>query len=183
MRFNVFKNRTTGKSKEKEGKNGAGSEASTVEQIAEMGEKINGRTKNLETKAKQLKGLSGKKNDPDASKDAPVKPHGPLGELSVDPETLSDTFVDEPEAAIQPEEKGEAVKLVQVASDKVAKKEEPKEVKKQDASESLSNLFSQDDDEVNPLANLINSLPDVTAQELMDDLNEIKGIIKEWQQN
>ena len=49
------------------------------------------------------------------------------------------------------------------------------------ADDSLGNLFSSQEEEVNPLANLINSLPDVTVQELVDDLNEIRGIINEWQ--
>jgi hypothetical protein len=47
--------------------------------------------------------------------------------------------------------------------------------------DSLNNLFSDQEEEENPLANLIKSLPDVTAGELIDDLKEIKGIIKEWQ--
>ncbi len=47
--------------------------------------------------------------------------------------------------------------------------------------DSLGSLFNQNEEETNPLANLINSLPDVTVGELIDDLNEIKRIIKEWQ--
>ena len=38
--------------------------------------------------------------------------------------------------------------------------------------DSISDLFSHEEEEVNPLVNLINSLPDVTAQELIDDLKE-----------
>ena len=53
----------------------------------------------------------------------------------------------------------------------------------EDDSESLSNLFNDDEEEENPLEKLINSLPDVSTQELIDDLNEIKGIIKDWQQS
>jgi hypothetical protein len=55
------------------------------------------------------------------------------------------------------------------------------DVKPEIADDSLGNLFSSQEEEVNPLANLINSLPDVSVQELIDDLGEIKGIIKEWQ--
>jgi hypothetical protein len=47
--------------------------------------------------------------------------------------------------------------------------------------DSLSNLFNQDEEEENPLAALINSLPDVSAQELLDDLQEIKDIIRDGQ--
>jgi len=60
----------------------------------------------------------------------------------------------------------------------------PKEEKKPPAEESgdsLNKLFSNDEEEENPLANLIRSLPDVTTEELIDDLNEISAIIKDWQ--
>ncbi len=52
-----------------------------------------------------------------------------------------------------------------------------------DDSDDLSNLFSQEEEEEHPLANLINFLPDVSVQELVDDIEEIKSIIKEWQQS
>jgi hypothetical protein len=62
-------------------------------------------------------------------------------------------------------------------------KEEPVADLSTDSSDdSFSNLFSNDEDEVNPLANLINSLPEVSAQELITELEEIKGIIKEKRQ-
>ena len=47
----------------------------------------------------------------------------------------------------------------------------------------LNSLFSMNEEEENPLAALINSLPDVTVRELMDDLDEIHRIIKEWKPN
>jgi ribosomal protein L12E/L44/L45/RPP1/RPP2 len=59
--------------------------------------------------------------------------------------------------------------------------EEKKEEKSDD--NDLNKLFSTDETEENPLASLINSLPDVTVQELLDDLAEIHGIIKEWRSN
>jgi hypothetical protein len=59
--------------------------------------------------------------------------------------------------------------------------EEKKEEKTDD--NDLNKLFSTDETEENPLAGLINSLPDVTVQELLDDLAEIHGIIKEWRTN
>ena len=63
----------------------------------------------------------------------------------------------------------------------LTKEEGGKEGKKQEEPEvdSLNNLFSQDEEEENLLANLINSLPEVTAQELLDDLQEINEIIRE----
>jgi hypothetical protein len=47
--------------------------------------------------------------------------------------------------------------------------------------ESLKALFDSHEEEENPLAKLINSLPDITVDELMDDLKEIKDIIRDWQ--
>ena len=47
--------------------------------------------------------------------------------------------------------------------------------------DSLKALFTSEEKEVNPLVSLINSLPDITIDELMDDLKEIKGIIRDWQ--
>jgi hypothetical protein len=59
--------------------------------------------------------------------------------------------------------------------------EKEEESKLDDSDDSLNGLFTDEEEEENPLANLIRSLPDVSAQEIIDDLNEIKGIIKEWQ--
>ena len=47
--------------------------------------------------------------------------------------------------------------------------------------DSFNNLFSDDEEEVNPLANLINNLPEVSAQELINEIEELKEIIKERQ--
>jgi len=68
-----------------------------------------------------------------------------------------------------------------VSAEKAPQAKDEKD-KKAQASDSLKDLFGNAEEEANPLANLINSLPEVTAEELMEDLNEIKGIIKEWQQ-
>jgi hypothetical protein len=50
-----------------------------------------------------------------------------------------------------------------------------------DLGNSLSGLFNDDEEEENPPANLIKSLPDDTTREIVEDLNEIKRIIHEWQ--
>ena len=49
-----------------------------------------------------------------------------------------------------------------------------------DAGNSLSGIFSEDEEEENPLANLIKSMPEYTTQEIVEDLNEIQRIIHEW---
>jgi len=91
----------------------------------------------------------------------------------------------------------DAVKVVDKTDDKAVNKS-ANELKEKDGSEEsnkgkseeapknikddFSSLFSEQEEEVNPLANLISSLPEVSAQELLDELEEIKGIIRERQQ-
>src|SRR3972149_6446768 len=177
MRFKGF---SLGKSKDKNDKKDAGTEGSATDQIAQMEEKINGRTKNLEKTAQKLKGLSGKGADLDVEAGA-ARPHGPIGELKLEDEEKGGGARAVPGAADAAEASGEPVKLVEVSAEKAPQAKDEKD-KKAQASDSLKDLFGNAEEEANPLANLINSLPEVTAEELMEDLNEIKGIIKEWQQ-
>ena len=199
MRFKSLKSFTLGKSKEKPAKDDAGLKEIAADRIAKMENRIYGRTKDLEEKAKQLQGLSGKS---DKNSDTPLGPHGPIGELTLETdEKPKDTAILATAAESDETEEGEEkVKLVEVnaitatppgkevkvkpveaSAVPIKPPEKEKETKLDNNNDSLGNLFSQDDEEVNPLANLINSLPDVTAQELIDDLKEIKRIIKEWQ--
>ncbi len=79
-----------------------------------------------------------------------------------------------------PENEGEA-QSAEAGANPPDTPEKKDELKLDDSSDSLGDLFGDEEEEENPLANLIKSLPDVSAQEIIDDLNEIKGIIKEWQ--
>jgi hypothetical protein len=134
---------------------------------------------------------------------APPRPHGPLGELSVDADdTMGDatfddedvdissiTDGDEPTVKVQelnkpaeeatPEAEAEKPPETKAENPPEAKAEKPPEAKTADEGDSFSSLFTQDDEEENPLANLIASMPDISAGELLDDLKEIKGIMKE----
>ena len=49
--------------------------------------------------------------------------------------------------------------------------------------DSISNLFSDDEEEENPLAGLITSLPDVTARELLDEVQEVEAMVRQWHQS
>lgn len=189
MRFRKFQ---IGKPREKPEKDDAEAESITVEQISEMEEKINGRTKNLEKKAQQLQGLSGENGATGDNGEALPGPHGPLAELTIEPGDERGKAEDFDAEVDVLEEGGEEVRVVEVSGEspdppkdeKEAKPEEAeKEAKPDEADDSINSLFSEEEEEENPLANLINSLPDVTATELIDDLNEIKKIIKEWQQS
>jgi hypothetical protein len=169
--------------------------------IAEMEAKVNGKTKNLKKATEKLNELRTDAGLP-VPDDIPIRPHGPAAELTLEPEDISDSSgikLDEvigdgpvkPGGEIKVAEvtlgKDTPIKVVPVAAasalpiegNKGEKKEEKKEDKPDD-SDSLNKLFSQDEEEENPLASLINAMPDVTVRELMDDLAEIQRIIKEW---
>lgn len=182
MRFKGIK---IGKSKEEPKEETIETNETTVTQIAEMEDQMNNKTKDLEETSQQLQELSetvnGSEETEAATEDDTPKPHGPLSELEVEPG--DDLAYDDINVDTQPEDAGEDVQLVEVGAESDAPTETPQEPKLEDADDSLKNLFSDDEEEVNPLANLINSLPDVTAQELVDDLNEIQEIIKEWQKS
>ena len=83
MRIKGFK---IGKSKEKQKDNDTPVEGTTTEQIAEMEEKINGRTKNLEETAQELQELTDETSTPEGDEDIPAGPHPPLDELTVEPD-------------------------------------------------------------------------------------------------
>ncbi len=135
----------------------------------------------------------------------PVRPHAPLQELSLDAENTAaegtaagtDAAAVEEPAAVA-EEEGEAVKLVEVQPNPTTasappppaspppppipvNKDAAKKNDTMDLNTSIGNIFNDLEDETNPLSNLIKSLPDVAATELIDDLKEINDIIKDWQ--
>lgn len=131
----------------------------------------------------------------------PVGPHAPLGELSLDADASGEDAggLDILDPTTATEEQGEPVNLVEVQPDpSVAAEPAPavapdpigappageqgeKKNDPMDLSASISNIFNDIDDEENPLANLVKSLPEVAATELIDDLKEITDIIKDWQ--
>lgn len=179
-----LKNLKIGKSKEKPDEGTAGADDTPATEVAALGEQINHKTKELEATEQELRELSNTANGSEESKEdevTPPQPHGPMGELAVKP---GDDLIDE-ETDVDTllGEDGEEVKLVEVGTGAAAPAEAKKEPTKEKESDSFNNLFSQEDDEENPLASLINSLPEVTAQELLDDLQEIKEVIREWHQN
>jgi hypothetical protein len=181
MKFPGFK---IGKPKEKNEKENGRDKSATATQIAEMEEQLNDRTDNLKKTEKKLKKLSDKVGDAKESGHDTVLPHGPIAELTIEPgDILKDAapVIDENTDAA-PKEGGEKVKVVEaIAEPAPPPKDEKKQAKAEDSMESLNKLFSDNEEEENPLANLIRSLPDVDVNELVDDLKEINDIIKDWQ--
>jgi desulfoferrodoxin (superoxide reductase-like protein) len=179
MKFGGFK---IGKSKEGNRKENAASGVDTATKIAELEEKLNGRTNNLKQTEEQLKKLSVKGKKSKENDGVSVKPHGPIGELTLEPEDNPADLAatKEKKTGVVPEEGAENVKLVEVKVGTVPPPAE-KETKVESIGDSFNSLFSQDEDDVNLLSGLIHTLPDVETNELLDDINEIKGIMKDWQ--
>jgi archaellum component FlaC len=156
-----------------------------IRPIADLEERLKDRTNNLKRTEQKLMNLSDKVDDIAEIEATEIRPHGPIEELSIEPEDAlngvdSDTEVVDPGAALKEDE--EEIKLVEVpAESKPASKAENKPKDDYDA-ESLKALFTNVDEDENPLANLINSLPEVTIDELEEDLKEIRDIIRDWQQ-
>jgi len=177
MKIGGFK---MGKSKEGNGKDNAASGNPKVTQIAGLEEQLNGRTSSLKKTEDKLKKLSSNGKNGKGNNDILARPHGPIGELSIneeDDQTEIITAEKEPDAI--EEKSAGGIKLVEVKATippppEKAAKVEPK-------ADDLNSLFASDDEEENPLASLIRTLPDVETNELMEDLKEIKEIIKDWQ--
>ncbi len=179
MRFKSFFK--IGKAKEKPDRDTAEAGDTRATQVAVLEEQSNDRTKDLEAAKEQLRVLANTAKNSKKDEDAPPQPHGPLGELSVEPK--DELVVKETNVGTPLEKAGEAAKVEKVEAGAAAPAEAKKEPIKKEENDSLNNLFGQEEEEENPLANLISSLPDVTTQELLDDLQEIKVIIKEWEKS
>ena len=185
MRFKPLKR---GKSKEEPEEEIIEVDKVTANQLSEMNENMSNRTKNLEETTQQLQDLSETLSDSIDDDDTP-KPHGPLVELTVEPEDkMMDIDLDTTSDEELFEAATEEIKVVEVGADATATADskeigesQPEAELAPDAGEneddSFKNLFGSEEEEFNPLATLINSLPDVSAQELVDDLEEIKNII------
>jgi len=141
-----------------------------VTEIAEMGDRVNQRAKDLEMTEVELRDLARSAENAEG-----------------DEVQLQDVFqTNQPrsEPASSPGEEssggGEDLSSVFGKGDEEEKEEKDEEEEKdEDLNDSLSNLFDQEEEEVNPLLGLVASLPDVTAQALLDELLEVKEIMRE----
>jgi hypothetical protein len=142
----------------------------------------------------------------------PARPHGPAGELSLEEvndqngdialveinDNPDNIKVGEVKPSVIPKEnlsaKPSGFKTTKIGANgadaavapaaiQQPAAEKPEEKPADPSKNDLNSLFSTDEEEENPLAALINNLPDVTARELLDDLDEIHRIIKEWKPN
>ena len=151
-------------------------EEDMVRKVENLEELVSKGTVGLEATREQLEKLSdnsegseGGENKAEEAADVLFsRPGQPAAELSVEVEKLGESGE---ETGAEKPGKDEMAELLLV-------KEEAEETEESDE-DSLKNLFSDDEEEVNPLAGLINSLPDVTASELLNEAQEIKIIVRE----
>jgi hypothetical protein len=177
-------------------------ESTTAAQIAEMKKRLANRTKDLEEAQSRLKDLKSKDGEEaEDARPARVGPHPPLQELTLDDLKLDEENEDEDLQFDTPTDGASPVQVVDLTAAEPAPDPDIETLNIEDVaapgpidnasvdltsggdSDDLKHLFSQDEEEEHPLANLINFLPDVSVQELVDDIEEIKSIIKEWQQS
>ena len=178
----LFKGLKFSKKKDKE-KGKPPVDDAAVTHIAELEEQLKDRTDGLVQTEKRLKNLSDKVNSLGEINVVPELPHGPIGELSIEPvDALVGVDADEEEnTKADLEKEPEDVNSVEVEHESKPHSRADKIVKSNLDADSLKALFTSEEKEENPLAGLINSLPDITIDELVDDLKEIKDIIRDWQ--
>lgn len=167
-------------------------EAEEAQAIEEEGQTGGGESPETTT------GQSQEASELSPDEEIPIKPHGPLVELSLDSAGELDDVEFEKQLGDDSlsEEELEAVKVVEIKpdtdemaleestrldTDAVATEEPSKEEKEKSkpADDSFDSLFANDEEEENPKASLIESLPDVSAQEILNDITELKDIMRE----
>lgn len=148
-------------------------EDTLVRQISSLEEMVNKRTQELEQAKSQLSQLT--------SNDSPVE----IEEDGAKAAQADGFFVKPNQVGTPPgkakEAEGQsplAVKGKEAEAEPVAK---PPEAPAGAEGDSFSDLFSRDEAEENPLAGLINSLPDAAAAELLSEAREIQTMMRQWQ--
>jgi hypothetical protein len=173
-------------------------EETAAKQVTSLEAQVAERTMDLAAAEQQLRKLASTVSKSGKNGDTTPKPHGPIGELTLDAGE-EPVIIDKEEITVVFKDKGkieteETIKVVEVKAATLpvpapvpapvlGKKESEKKKEAEKKDDDFSNLFNNDEEVENPLANLIRSLPEVTPQELSDDLKEIREIIKERQHN
>ena len=146
-------------------------------EITNLEERVNRKPIDLEEADEQLGQLAGvdesgsKDGGGDGVEDLFTKPNPPQ-ELAVEPE--NQTLVEGKDLDSLLVGTGEEEKEGQEKEGQEKEKEGEKEG-------GLYDIFSdEEEEEENPLAGLIATLPDVTAQELFDETKEVDELLREW---
>ena len=136
-----------------------------ITKITNLKELVNKRTKDLEEAQELLSQLSELEDKPGEDKsearaqEPPAQPPQPESELAV------------PTEETLPEEEKDLNALME------------KEAEGKEEDDSFSDLFGQGEEEENPLAGLITSLPDVTAEEILEEAKELQIMLSGRQQS
>jgi hypothetical protein len=122
-----------------------------------------------------------------------ISPRRPAGELTIDLTETNNIGVIDLDKALgsRIDEPGEPIRITKISPTKADDFKNWPTAKFFSANNDLSkimpddnasfkSLFSNQEEEDNPLTNLTNSLPDVSAGEIIDDLNEIQRMLKKW---
>jgi len=141
-----------------------------VTQITSLEELVSKRTRDLEEAKKQLSELHEATGIPDEEDDSDDLP---ISELFVQPNQMKG----EPPAAAAVEPP-----VVLTDTEPLPEKATVAEGKPEDsaANEAMSGFFSSDEEEENPLTGLIDSLPEVTAEELVEEARQVTAMLREW---
>lgn len=152
-------------------------EEALVTQINNLEGMVNKRTRDLEEAKEQLKKLYG---PPHAGEKAEDNAEDKAEALLTRPNQSASKSAGRQTGEEQDEEKELDNILEKVGGEKA---EEPKSEETEEAGEEQSdadNFFGEMEEEENPLAGLISSLPDVNIEELLHDVEEIKELATEW---
>lgn len=141
-------------------------EDTLVVQVTDSEEPADKGTSELKAVGQQLDGLFETKDSKDEDDSEVQKKAVPAQILDLDTEPAV-----EPEKEPPGGDKNLNIQLETADTEKVEPEGEAE-------TDMLSNIFSDEDEEVNPLMGLISSLPDVTAEELLADMQGIKTIIR-----
>ncbi|MFH1169779.1 MAG: hypothetical protein V1691_03690 [Chloroflexota bacterium] len=157
-------------------------EDTIVRQIASLEELVNRRTVELEEAKAQLNQLSVDDSPEDGEVAAKVEgffsqPNQSKGAPADQPKVAAAEVPEAKEASTQP-----AKAETETTAEPPKKAEGPAPATEAAAGDDgISDLFGHDEEEENPLAGLITSLPDVSATELLKEADEIKAMMRELQ--
>ncbi|MDD4858705.1 MAG: hypothetical protein PHR56_00655 [Dehalococcoidales bacterium] len=174
MFFNARRSKDKGVPPEKPGEDSA---ELKVQQIESLEELVARRTQGLKEAQQQLSQLTTeaapKEGKEDPKVDALFTQPAPPVEAAKLEETVLKTV--DLNSLLKTETPPVEVKAAP-AVEKVVAEKKPEEI----MSDSLADLFNQEDEKENPLAGLIRSLPVVSAGELLNEAKEVSTIIREW---
>jgi len=166
--------------------NTTGAEDALVDQITDLEEMVNKRTRELEEARQQLNQLASTEGCDKSDEKQVVQPVSTLEVSDKDEPQVEELFSrpnqladEQPVESVEKEPSGE-VKAPEVAVAQAGGEAETKEPSGGGESNAFSDIFGGEEEEENPLMGLIESLPDAGAEELLAEVKEINEMIGQW---